>query len=59
MVGTDEGRGCVETWVRDLDLRDAGYGRYNRNPMYMFFPAATDLEDHREHDTLLFLLKLK
>jgi hypothetical protein len=43
MVGTDEERGWVGNSDQDSDLKDAGYGSFNRNPPYMFFPAAADL----------------
>jgi hypothetical protein len=29
---------------RGSDLKGAGYGRFNRNPPYMVFPAAAELE---------------
>jgi hypothetical protein len=44
MVGTDERRGSVGKSYRGSDLKGAGYGRFNRNPPYMVFPAAADLK---------------
>jgi hypothetical protein len=42
MVGTDERRGWVGKSDRGSDLKGAGYGRFNRNPPYIFLPAAAN-----------------
>jgi hypothetical protein len=44
MVGTAEGRGWVGKSDRGSDIKGPGCGRFNRNPPYMTFPAAADLE---------------
>jgi hypothetical protein len=44
MVGTDKGRGWVGKSDLGTDLKGAGYGRFNRNPPHMVFPAAADLK---------------
>jgi hypothetical protein len=43
MVGTDKKRGWVRKSDRGSDLKGAEYGRFNRNPPYIGFPAAADL----------------
>jgi hypothetical protein len=43
MGATDEGRGWVGKSDRGSDLKDAGYGSFDRNPPNMFIPAAADL----------------
>jgi hypothetical protein len=45
MVGTDKRRrGKVGKFDRGSDIKCAGYGRINRNPPYMVFPAVADLK---------------